>query len=423
VPTLQTGAPRQHTPTFGDFDFDTYLREDLPAAAAHIAARTGSRRMAGVGHSMGGMLLACLAAGANSYSYEEPGEEAAKKKADEGEEEGETEKGKQRREKKEKEEEAPGAEWEMSRVVTIASCLECSSRSGPGVPESSYARLAALAGAVPDYLYGGRGLGARGCVGAEPRPGPVENVIRRFLVNLFSYFVSSFFLSAPLYAGRAKSGPAVPQIPLGPLSIGQAIAIESVLGAPPPARGVSQKKDRERRDASNDGVGDDGDDGGDSGDKGGTEFWKTSAVSLSTCYPGATEPALIRQLLLKGFGNVPLRLVLQMATLFAPGGLATREETVARRERAAAEAGEGKRKKDKARRRLERKRRRQAQAKTTTSTSGGGGNGSDSSSNTGGGGGGGGGGDPGSDTTSAAVEAALKAEMAVGLYTLNAVDP
>jgi hypothetical protein len=37
----KTGAPRQHTPTFGDFDYDTYLREDLPAAAAHIAERTG----------------------------------------------------------------------------------------------------------------------------------------------------------------------------------------------------------------------------------------------------------------------------------------------------------------------------------------------------------------------------------------------
>ena len=51
-------------------------------------------------------------------------------------------------------------------------------------------------------------------------------------------------------------------------------------------------------------------------------------MSPSTCYPGATEPALVRRLY-NGFGNVPLRLVLQMATLFAPGGLATREEALA----------------------------------------------------------------------------------------------
>ena len=45
-------------------------------------------------------------------------------------------------------------EWEMSRVVTLASCLECSSSSGPGAPLSIYSKLAALAGGIPDYLYG-----------------------------------------------------------------------------------------------------------------------------------------------------------------------------------------------------------------------------------------------------------------------------
>ena len=250
----KTGAPLQHIPTFGDYDFDTYLREDLPAAAAHIAERTGSTRLAGIGHSMGGMLVACLAAGAGDDSSEESGTvKRDEHEAIEG-----------------------GARWKLSRVVTIASCLECSPQSGPNAPESSYARLAALAGAVPDYLYG----------------------------------------------GRAKTGPVVPQIPLGPLSIGQAFAIESVLGAPPQA-GTYDEDDE------------------------GAEFWQKSAVSISTCYPGATEPALVRKLLLKGFGNVPLRLVLQMATLFAPGGLATREETAARRERATAAAREAKEEKKK----------------------------------------------------------------------------
>jgi len=32
--------------------------------------------------------------------------------------------------------------WEMSRVVLLASCLECSSSSGPGAPLSIYSKLA-----------------------------------------------------------------------------------------------------------------------------------------------------------------------------------------------------------------------------------------------------------------------------------------
>ena len=100
-------------------------------------------------------------------------------------------------------------------------------------------------------------------------------------------------------------GSAIPQLPLGPLSVGQGMAIEALKGAP--------REDDSDSDASS--------------------FWRDNAVSLSTCYPGATAPQHVRQLLLKGFGNVPLRLVLQMATLFAPGGLSTREEAVARRER------------------------------------------------------------------------------------------
>ena len=54
--------------------------------------------------------------------------------------------------------------------------------------------------------------------------------------------------------------------------------------------------------------------------------------------PRRDGPEVVRALLYKGFGNVPLRLVLQMATLFAPGGMATREEAARRRERAVEEA-------------------------------------------------------------------------------------
>ena len=41
----------------GDFDYDTYLREDLPVAAGYVAAVTGEERLGAVGHSMGGMLV------------------------------------------------------------------------------------------------------------------------------------------------------------------------------------------------------------------------------------------------------------------------------------------------------------------------------------------------------------------------------
>ena len=268
----KTKVPRQHMPTWGDFDFDTYLREDLPCAAGYIAAVTGSKRIAAVGHSMGGMLVACMAAGAADYFREEsPKVEQSAGAAT-------------------SEPRVPRSDWRIDKVVTVASCLECSPREG--VPESTYAQFAALAGVVPEYLYG----------------------------------------------GVAKLGPAVPQLPVGSLSVGQGIAIESVFGAP-------SVDDGDGEDDYENAVVDDDDDYEDNGasddEKGASdEFWRKSAVSLNTSYPGATKPALIRKLLLKGFGNVPLRLVLQMATLFSPGGLATREETVARRERTVSAARE-----------------------------------------------------------------------------------
>ena len=267
----KTKVPRQHMPTWGDFDFDTYLREDLPCAAGYIAAVTGSKRIAAVGHSMGGMLVACMAAGAADYFREEsPKVEQSAGAAT-------------------SEPRVPRSDWRIDKVVTVASCLECSPREG--VPESTYAQFAALAGVVPEYLYG----------------------------------------------GVAKLGPAVPQLPVGSLSVGQGIAIESVFGAP-------SVDDGDGEDGEENAVVDDDDDYEDNGggdEKGASdEFWRKSAVSLNTSYPGATKPALIRKLLLKGFGNVPLRLVLQMATLFSPGGLATREETVARRERTVSAARE-----------------------------------------------------------------------------------
>ena len=264
----KTMVPRQHMPTWGDYDFDTYLREDLPCAAGYIAAVTGSTKISAIGHSMGGMLAACMAAGAADYFREDAPSSGSDGSAPS----------------------VPGADWRIDKVVTIASCLECSSREG--VPESTYAQFAALAGVVPEYLYG----------------------------------------------GTAKLGPVVPQLPVGSLSVGQGIAIESVFGAP--SADVDGGDDDEVVVIDDDDYENvDVDSSVDVSD----EFWRKSAVSLSTCYPGATKPALVRQLLLKGFGNVPLRLVLQMATLFSPGGLATREETVARRERTVSAAREKRR--------------------------------------------------------------------------------
>ena len=273
----KTRAPRQHTPTWGDFDFDTYLREDLPVAAGYVANVTGSRELAGVGHSMGGMLVMALAAGAadpfrrgpgatpaattgetneaSSASVSDPSSASSETRRRRGEETmTEPPRGKTGRSPAP----VPWSEWEVTRAVAVASCLECSDRTDVDGHRSTYAQLAGLAGVVPDYLYGGS---------------------------------------------------AIPQLPLGPLSVGQGMAIEAIKGAP-------------REDDSDD------------SDSDSSSFWRNNAVSLSTCYPGATAPKHVRQLLLKGFGNVPLRLVLQMATLFAPGGLSTREEAVARRERA-----------------------------------------------------------------------------------------
>ena len=53
-------------------------------------------------------------------------------------------------------------------------------------------------------------------------------------------------------------------------------------------------------------------------------FWNNS-VSATTCYPGATSAKFLRKLLIYGFDNVPLSLLLQMCTLFTPGGMRSRE--------------------------------------------------------------------------------------------------
>jgi pimeloyl-ACP methyl ester carboxylesterase len=269
----KTNTPRQHAPTFGDFDYDTYLREDLPLACGYVAAVVGERKLGAVGHSMGGMLVMNLASGAVEETQTRP-PKTRKHVTREGSDDSDSSSavgviaaaG---------EDALPWSPWEISRSVTVASCLECSDVSDGGDGHSStYARYAAVAGIVPDYLYGGA---------------------------------------------------AIPQLPLGPLSVGQGMAIEAFKGAP------------SERALESDGAGNSAED---TLKKDTETFWERNAVSLSTCYPGATEPALVRRLLYYGFGNVPLRLVLQMATLFAPGGLATREEALARRDRAvrAAEA-------------------------------------------------------------------------------------
>ena len=276
----ETNTPRQHAPTFGDFDYDTYLREDLPAACGYVAAVTGEKKLGAVGHSMGGMLVMNLASGVVEDAQtnaprgrpRDATRGAASSRSEAFSNDGGAEGGGDSAAR------LPWSAWEIARAVTVASCLECSDVSDGGDGHSStYARYAAVAGIVPDYLYGGA---------------------------------------------------AIPQLPLGPLSVGQGMAIEAIKGAPSERRlasGGASTTDRPVDDERNAET---------------EAFWERNAVSLSTCYPGATEPALVRRLLYKGFGNVPLRLVLQMATLFAPGGLATREEALARRERAvrAAEA-------------------------------------------------------------------------------------
>ena len=86
-----------------------------------------------------------------------------------------------------------------------------------------------------------------------------------------------------LYGGVAKLGPAVPQLPVGSLSVGQGIAIESVFGAP-------SVDDGDGEDDYENAVVDDDDDYEDNGasddEKGASdEFWRKSAVSLNTSYP------------------------------------------------------------------------------------------------------------------------------------------
>ena len=330
----ETGAPRQHAPAWGDFDFDTYAREDLPAAAAYVSAVTGSEALDAVGHSMGGMLLAAMAASGPEITRD--GEEKNKAR---GEEEEEDEVPAETQAEAVEREEAPdaavrsaaaseggvvspsaplpSAPWRLARTAMVASCLECSDRSeGDGRGHTSaYAKLAGLAGVVPAYLYGG----------------DRTNV----------------------------------QLPLGPLSVGQAAAIEAVKGAPAKEERTTRSAAEEKHTAAAGNTNQSEKKSNQSSDEEDEEknekpsspsspsepskpssssssdadrFWETSAVSLSTCYPGATDPEVVRALLYKGFGNVPLRLVLQMATLFAPGGMATREEAARRRELAVEEA-------------------------------------------------------------------------------------
>ncbi len=45
-----------------DWDFDTYCREDLPAALAYVSKQTGGGQVDLAGHSMGGMIAYCLLA-------------------------------------------------------------------------------------------------------------------------------------------------------------------------------------------------------------------------------------------------------------------------------------------------------------------------------------------------------------------------
>jgi len=288
-----------------------------------VAAVTGEKKLGAVGHSMGGMLVMNLASGAvrdartnaPPFGLRAAARDAASSRSerlsrgetDNGGEEGAGDSATR----------VPWSPWEIARAVTVASCLECSDRSeGDGRGHTSaYAKLAGLAGVVPAYLYGG----------------DRTNV----------------------------------QLPLGPLSVGQAAAIEAVKGAPAKEERTTRSAAEEKHTAAAGNTNQSEKKSNQSSDEEDEEknekpsspsspsepskpssssssdadrFWETSAVSLSTCYPGATDPEVVRALLYKGFGNVPLRLVLQMATLFAPGGMATREEAARRRELAVEEA-------------------------------------------------------------------------------------
>ena len=212
--------PMMRSVGFGLWDFDTLLLEDLFAACEYIAEVGKRGDFVGVGHSMGGMLLASLAAiGPKEHEI------------------GET------------------SSWSMTRVCTLASCLECSEESDPESPASVYARFAALAGHLPKGLT------------ANPSTTTV-------------------------------------QLPIAPASVATAEAFQFVLGPPPPI---------DRTDAADPDPA--------------KAFWRNS-VSPVTCHPGATDSEFLRRLLLRGFNNVPLSLLLQMATLFTPGGMRSRDPSM-----------------------------------------------------------------------------------------------
>lgn len=213
--------PAMRSVGFGLWDFDTLLNEDVFCACEYVASVCGRGDLAAIGHSMGGMLLASLAA-------------IGPKVTDIG----------------------VNSSWSITRVCTIASCLECSEESDPDSPVSVYARFSTLAGHLP------RGLTANPSV-----------------------------ITA--------------QIPMAPASVATAEAFQFVLGPPPPidGDGSSAKPDPAKA------------------------FWQNS-VSPVTCHPGATDSEFLRRLLRRGFDNVPLSLLIQMATLFTPGGLRSRDPTM-----------------------------------------------------------------------------------------------
>ena len=108
-------------------------------------------------------------------------------------------------------------------------------------------------------------------------------------------------LAGHLPRGLTGGASAIPKIhlPLQPVSVGTAELFTRVLGPP---------DEKRQEDVSNPA----------------SAFWNNS-VSAMTCYPGATSAKFLRKLLVYGFDNVPLSLLLQMCTLFTPGGMRSRE--------------------------------------------------------------------------------------------------
>lgn len=201
------------SPPADRWDFDTHLQEDLRAVARFVGECTGAPELSGVGHSMGGMLLLCAAARGSREAGVPP----------------------------------------FTRVVTLASCLECPSG------ESSYGSVAGLR-----ERYPGTAEAVQSKLGATPIPVDGISVVQSMAMGAASGQYASWRKRNPDAAGEA------------------------------PHRNYTTL---------------------------------AGMLSGSTSAVGSTPAPLLRRLLRNSFEDVPLSLVIQMASLFADGGLRSRDGT------------------------------------------------------------------------------------------------